>query len=137
MYACEARKIEARRILSRQVGVRMHVFRWQKFKSAGLSRPRALHHCRLGTRHQESGWLETKNTSLQLVARTGSDRFRVGENTPAVPVGDKPHWGLRRGPLGCHELDVAALLIFSCGEHNVLHHVVPVGHQMLEAGTSN
>ena len=61
-----------------------------------------------------------------------SDKTRL-----AAPVGDKPRWRLRRRALGCHELDVAALLLLRCGEHNVLHHVVPVGHQMLEAGTSN
>ena len=83
--------------------------------------------------HQKSCWLETKKTSLQLVARTGSDRFRVGENTPAVPVGDKPRWRLRRRARGCHELDVAALLLLRGGEHDELHDTISVGTARLKA----
>ena len=73
-----------------------------------------------------------KKARLQLVASNGSDRFRGGENTPAVPVGHKPHWGLRRRALRCHKLDVAALLFRSCGKHDVLHDIVSVGRQTLE-----
>ena len=48
-------------------------------------------------------------------------------------MGDKPRWRLRRRPLGCHELDVAALLLLRGGEYNVLHDVIPVGTTRLEA----
>ena len=47
-------------------------------------------------------------------------------------MGDKPRWRLRRRALGCHELDVAALLLLRGGEYDVLHDVIPVGTTRLE-----
>ena len=73
-----------------------------------------------------------KKARLQLVASNGSDRFRGGENTPAVPVGDKPHWGLRRRALGCHELDVATLLCLRFQLNDVLVDSVPAAYHMNE-----
>ena len=47
-------------------------------------------------------------------------------------MGDKPHWGLCRRALGCHELDVAALLCLRFRLDDELVDAVPAAYHMNE-----